>query len=128
VTDLGEFLLARIAEDEAAARTASGDGGRNWQSVSDGYEEFGWTVGPGRTEGAGVYRYVVTDQAQAGHLARWDPARVLAECDAKRRIVVSCQEMQTAVVPTAAYLATVTLRNLALPYADHQSYREEWRP
>jgi hypothetical protein len=123
VTDLAAWLLARIAEDEAAARAAADEIAHlaeMWDE--DDSDRWGWVEWS--KPGASITRQgPVADQ-----VARWDPARVLAECDAKRRIVVSCQGMQTAVVPMAAYLATVTLRSLALPYADAPGWREEWRP
>lgn len=63
-------------------------------------------------------------------------ARVLADVDAKRRIIelhreetlpydVStrrCYECNNEAIPCP------TLRVLALPYADHPDYRKEWRP
>ncbi|MDB5243970.1 MAG: hypothetical protein JWP57_4596 [Spirosoma sp.] len=83
--DLTEFLLARIAEDESAARALP-------SFIVDA---------------AVAYERI--------HFARWAPARVLAECDAKRR----AREMQ---------IADELDRILALPYADHPDYRSEWRP
>ena len=63
------------------------------------------------------------------HFARHDPARVLAECEAKRRIVADCRHIQEA---TSWGLlerhAEWTVRVLALPHADHPDYRDEWRP
>jgi hypothetical protein len=50
-------------------------------------------------------------------IARWDPARVLAECAAKRRIV----EMYA-----GQHGQPYVLHFLALPYADHPDYRQEW--
>ena len=79
-----------------------------------------------------------------GHVSPFDPARVRAECAAKRRIVLSCRELRpdTTILgarpkglgdfPIAPHdqhqLAAVTLALLALPYADHPDYRPEWRP
>jgi hypothetical protein len=68
---------------------------------------------------------------ESRHITRWDPARVLAECDAKRRIVEDLQDElanQHDPEPTTLQLADRTLRALALPYADHPDYREEWKP
>ena len=100
---LTDFLLARIAEDEADARAGL---------VAEG---------------------------------SW---RVLAECEAKRRIVElhSIREASPSCSQCGGYTATTdgqrgivhhgyaipwpcpTLRALALPYADHPDYREDWRP
>lgn len=81
----------------------------------------------------------------AGHLEAWEgretPADVLAEVEAKRRIVNECEDAQrNAAVPTPEQLATqehwaviartyeYVLRQLALPHAEHPEYREEWAP
>lgn len=70
---------------------------------------------------------------EAGVIPEWQfgtPSRVLAECDAKRQIVDMCGyhlEFSGDVTPASDDLATATLHFLALPYADHPDYREEWR-
>jgi hypothetical protein len=137
MTTLAEFLLARIADDEAEARAATPgpwetrlywftSSGQSWASVPDViHEEIA---------------------AEDGiHIARWDPARVLAECDAKRRIVdehrpsklpwpssmeAGCRTCGTAQGwdDRARQANCITLRALALPYADHEEYRPEWKP
>ena len=85
------------------------------------------------------------DTAQPdGHPSPFDPARVRAECAAKRRVVLSCRELRpdTQILgarqagmgdfPLAPHdrhqVAAVTLALLALPYAGHHDYRAEWRP
>ena len=60
---LADFLLARIAEDEAAAHYAM-----TRDAVNDG-DWAGWWLG------------------HQQHYSRHDPARVLAECAAKRRLI-----------------------------------------
>jgi hypothetical protein len=72
--------------------------------------------------------------------------RMLAECEAKRRIVGELLERQAMVDAEIAnpafsedlrdeaydegyeYGLEVALRFLALPYADHPDYGEDWRP
>ena len=98
---LTEFLLARIAEDEQIARAAT-DGVWSW--VSDGYydanaqSEF---LTLETSEDVGEYGTVVIGSWSAYsdgdglevsmsdrlHIVGWQPSRVLAECEAKRRIV-----------------------------------------
>jgi hypothetical protein len=74
------------------------------------------------------------------------PARVLAECEANQRIVqwhalvVGEDQGGTPVMGCANCIGAeagqtftiegpcMTLRLLALPYADHPDFREEWRP
>ena len=98
MTDLSDFLLARVAEDEDVARAAS-----NYQEP--------WAV------------YLSTYLPGFGEMRfqalRWSPARVLAECEAKRRIVETFVMWQ--------YGDTI-LSYLATPYSDHPDYREEWKP
>ena len=119
MSDLAEFLLARIAEDETDARSAVGSDGTTTQ-----------------------------------HVARWNPARVLAECGAKRRIIAAHQtygEVYDAADMTYPHAAgscvtcgfgdtweaveygsgddypCPTLRFLAAPYSDHPDFDEAWR-
>jgi hypothetical protein len=103
---LADFLMARIAEDEAAAQSAAdpmdriGDGMEVW----DGKD---WRQFP-------------------------DPARVLAECKAKKKIVERWEdpfgEWSAEQAEAARKQKEAALRHLALPFADHPEYREEWRP
>lgn len=112
--DLVAFLRARLDDDEQAAREAAvwwGDADEpgeapHWRPVPCGHI---WNDQDG-----GIADEVA--DRHAAHIARHDPARVLAEVEAKRRMVDehgngTCR----------------TLRLLALPYADHPDYRPEWR-
>ena len=51
------------------------------------------------------------------------PARVLAECEAKRRIVDYATNQHTSGPDWDLAVAF-----LALPYADHEDFDESWRP
>lgn len=102
---LTDFLMARIAEDEAVAATEA--------VLRDGDPYF--------------------DGEASAFERSHDPARVLAECEAKRRIVSTMQSAinggwQSQSREEIEFVATRTLRLLALPYADHPDYREEWKP
>jgi len=123
---LTEFLLARIAEDWADARDAYYEGQR-WVPEEEA------VVAADRDLDPVLY---LDRKRDATHAANWSPARVLAECEARRRIV----ELEPTETPDdldgftrewelgqAAALGSV-LSLLALPYADHPDYREEWRP
>ena len=120
--DLDGFLLARIAEDQRLAAGAAAATGR---------EE--WAVGVPAELPDGV----------AGHVTHHDPARVLADCRARRRLVLACRDarpdlhllgtrpqgLDFPVPPTDQHqLAALTLALLALPYARHPDYRAAWRP
>ena len=133
---LVEFLAARLDEDEARAhamldavwpaevwvqpRTDTGDapqgcvsvrhdGPKAYLRIWDGGEvEHGWTV-----------------PASAAPVWSAEVARAeLAEVDAKRRIVDEWRRGDSDEMRETAWLP----RLLALPYADHADYREEWRP
>jgi hypothetical protein len=123
--NLDEFLLARIAEDKRMATDAAAASGRGQWSVDD--------VPPsGAQHGVAV------------HVARYDPARILAECAAKRRMVLACRDSRpdmsflgarprgmadfTLTPRDQHQLAALTLALLAAPYADHHDYQQKWRP
>jgi hypothetical protein len=55
---------------------------------------------------------------EAAHIVRWDPARVLAEVQAKRRIL---DEFSWEAGETRAIM------HLAQPYAGQPGWQEEWR-
>ena len=112
---LAEFLLARIAEDEAAVRAT------------------GYFTGKGE-EWWGEDWYAACGREITAHLVRWEPPRVLAECEAQRRLVESATYWQgLGGAPDSHGDGRATgfmnaLRLLALPHADHPDYRDEWRP
>jgi hypothetical protein len=74
VSELVEFLMARIYEDENAAKARLGS--CNWRRIGRRLVVT--------THGVPIARAL---SAAADHIARHDPARVLAECAAKRAIV-----------------------------------------
>lgn len=145
-----EFLLGRIAEDEAVARDATGnrwavehhegwyDSRRNvehaWSVNSDepllqNGRELAYTRHPVAVDYDRDYNMPQGGcalEVDAGHIARHDPARVLAECEAKRRIVErhsSCDDVSFGDASICPEIVT-----LAAIYADHPDYQEAWRP
>lgn len=114
---LTDFLLARIAEDEAVARKAINAGDGVW-ARSDEHEAYLCIV-----EGADIRIYDEGghDEHQAAHIARHDPARVLAECAAKRAIVDEATNQHTGGIEFDG-----VLRALASIYADHPDFDERW--
>lgn len=111
---LTEFLLARIADDEALAHfIIDGD---HWHGIG-----------------------VNSATEVATHITRQRPTRVLAECEAKRRIVERASRdiaAADAKAPDqitrpfdagAAHEAYNVLLDLARIWADHPDFREEWR-
>jgi len=122
VNALTDFLLARIADDEAAARAAVGSSSVEWQA--DRY----------RVIFGGEWEVADANVQTAAHIARHDPARVLAECEAKRRIVedlalpyIAERRRLMNGQPSWGDEHPTLLLLLALPYADHPDMRPEWR-
>jgi len=115
-TALVEFLLARIAEDEVVAAEL----GELWLMVADAdRRKFGTGVLEGMSSVFGV-----ADGGPAGSA----PVRLVAELDAKRRIVEYCSEQLPADDRNGSGARGITvLLLLALPYADHPDYRPEWQ-
>jgi hypothetical protein len=112
------FLLARFAEDEAAARSV-------WERDAD------------------VRAMVDVPEC----VAPYAPARVLAECEAKRRILKehsndygdcatcyegddgACGDPECCGSPSTVMKRwpCPTVRLLALPYASHPDFNPEWK-
>lgn len=130
--DLVAFLRARLDEDERVARSTK-QNGLSWQNF-----EMDGELRDDRN--AGTVASVIPETRE--HIARHDPARVLREVEAKRRILdvhapeplseyvrksycEVCQCYADGIVEGAYPCATVAL--LASMYSDHPDYRPEWR-
>lgn len=105
--NLADFLLARIAEDEERGHDALAE------AQLDSLDNLPFLM----------RRLVVAH----------GPHRVLAECEAKRRIVgalaqVVGREHDSLEAMAALAACRYSLRQLAQPYAGHPDYREEWKP
>jgi hypothetical protein len=94
--DLATWLLEQVADDEQVARAASlGPWSLNSETFAEAIHAADDTavVAGGRWGGEGSVFDSIDD---ARHIVRWDPAHVLAECDAKRRILAEHEpEWQT---------------------------------
>ena len=134
-----EFLVARLDEREAAAKAAPGNA---WVAHAEDdvagasvYDEQWLLLNPTHYDhdepyssrpGARGPMYIERARDQlADHIARHDPAHVLADVAAKRAIVARAE----------AYLhgprhleAMAAVRHLAAIDADHPDYRQEWQP
>jgi hypothetical protein len=133
--DLVAFLRARLDEDEQTARAASAG---PWRVNSETYAEkisdaTGTDIVAGGRWGGEASVFESTEDAL--HIARHDPARVLADVYVKRCIIDQFTMIElpaesngdTAAV--GAYVKmTGVLRLLALPWREHPDYRSEWAP
>ena len=133
---LVEFLRARLDEDVEVARAAADchdEDSPTWAVITPGFVHNG-------EDGMWSRLTSVDRPAVADHMVRFDPARVLAEVDAKRETIrlyeEACafiemmkeqgKEAPAHVGAAEAYLNVI--RDDAAVYADHPDYQEEWRP
>lgn len=133
---LRDFLAARLAEDEAVARAAA-DFGADWRFADDIFPSDD-SRHPGSII-AGSYGCGIPDQ-YGNHVVRHDPARVLRDVEAVRRVLRMYDNAVAAVAAgslsarnraqdeTAVEMLGEVLRALAAAHADHPDYREDWRP
>jgi hypothetical protein len=101
-----DFILARVADDEAVAR---------WV-----IEQNAW--GPDAPISTGDDPWP-SEQAFAEHLA---PARVLAQCEAHRAIVELWRQAHDIYGGEAGAFMSDTLRALANIWSDHKDFQADW--
>lgn len=141
MTDIITFLRARLDEDERIAREVTD---AIWyQSTLPGDQYNIAVVITRRTDlASGNDQFVAkcgievleNGEYNAAHIARWDPARVLAEVKTKRRITTRhswpaqyAADLATENCPTCEVKPPcATLRILAEPYAGHPDYDQAW--
>lgn len=124
--DLVQFLRARLDEEQTEAEAAS---------------PGPWTVNAEGDEVLAVDGIAVADgfalsgrqlRATTAHIARHDPDAVLRRVEAWRRLLFQFEQrgnsVRAVVAPSSGGVWDDMLRLLALPYADHDDYRPEWRP
>jgi len=122
--DLIAFLRARLDEDEQVARATMWDGSGNRAE---------WSLPASATVNVGGDEFYAGDRTIANHIVRQAPARVLREAEAKRRILYLAEQLPKVTASMDMFdnhrdAWAEVLKQLALPYADHPDYREEWRP
>lgn len=144
MTTLTTFLLERIAEDEAVAIAATG---APW-TERDASHEPPHAKGTSNVEGEPWTVASVVNTTDALHITRWDPTRILAECQAKRRILEQHveNESRATVYRSPRWLDAMNdddrlswrkaearcaatdgvVRALAQVYSDHPDYDPTW--
>ncbi|MFJ6810639.1 DUF6221 family protein [Streptomyces anulatus] len=132
--DLVQFLKNRLAEDEAIATapTKATWATAEWRFAEVDGDPF---VDLGTNH---LTRVSSLNEHEMQHIARHDPARVLAEVSAKRELLDRYEnpDASEAVAPSMNRLTASVERAvlglafcyLALPHADHPDYRDDWRP
>lgn len=135
--NLAEFLAARLDEDEATAKAATP---APW--VVDDYDSKTIYVDAHEQYVVPIWDMRPEDQRpeDAAHIARHDPARVLRDVEAKRKILAIHQphlsdygEPPTCSacwpepkIGTHPLYPCSTVRALAAVWSDHPDYRQEW--
>lgn len=132
VAQLVAFINARLDEAEAAARAAL-DGpwivrqlGRpELAAVLQDLEKTGSGIPIGQALAQFDGPYAV---ANAIHVARHDPAAVLRDVEAKRRILAEAQDYSPELEhgDNGEWAFECVLRLLAQPYDQHPDYQQEW--
>jgi Family of unknown function (DUF6221) len=124
MSDLVAFLNARLDEDEAAAKAALE------QSTEEGTRWWFDDAAP--------------ETPREFHVARWDPARVLREVEAERKILDfafrnaaaidgewgdghEAEDIRAGMCSDCGNeAAAYVLKPLAAVYSDHPDYQQEW--
>lgn len=150
--ELVAFLLARLDEDEAVARAADSTEWTAATEVGD-HANYGVVTAAAASTlqrlddgslltspGDEVVAFCGRDvgELRARHVGRHDPARVLADVSAKRRIVRTVAPAVLAMdeqisrewdgaLRSLDDTADFLLRLLAVPYDTHPDFREAWK-
>ncbi|MFI8351289.1 DUF6221 family protein [Streptomyces sp. NPDC085596] len=141
--DLVQWLGAQLDEDERIAHAASSGPWNAYAGPEMPWISKGELIHPVRTWERMTGQPSIMTEAwfDSRFIAEWNPARVLREIDAKRRLLdlhapdvmgthTSCTECGQGYEMHdwgPAYPCT-TVRLLAMPYEARPGYREEWRP
>jgi hypothetical protein len=135
VDELVQFLRDRLDEDFEAVRVVLGV--NVMAAIRGGKPVPRWVPSPKGDAGVwdtdGVPRVKFVWARERDHIIRYDPARVLAEAEAKRRIVDLAAGMLTAAKGDSEVdhyggldLAEETLLLLARPFRDHPDFDPAW--
>jgi len=156
VPSLTEFLAARLDEDEAVARATEHNdgphtlewrrGGRQHHAFDNHRSEDYESVFAGDWDRILIARDSVRGGRPATHIARHDPARVLAATSAMRAIValhymVSDDYLDGDGIERAAFIChecdnsgrpdnwpCPTMRAVAATWSSHPDYQQSWMP
>lgn len=118
MSDIVEFLRARLNEDEQAARAALAP--EKMYTDDGGFTvEYQWA------------RLTLHDSGGRGighEPGAPSPARVLREVEAKRRILDLAGEISRSGAEFAEQDYRTLTRSLAAVYSDHPDYQADWAP
>jgi hypothetical protein len=117
---LVEFLEARLAEDELMA-TAAIEDSAEWHAFY-AYRDVRDADGHFVVLGDRQYPTV----AQAAHIARHSPARVLAQCEAGRAMIAEFLRLDAFGDTSGRRIAENALRQLASVHSEHSDFDTGW--
>jgi len=133
-----EFYAARLDETEAAAK-AAWPGPWTYETETGGFGPVGWVRVPiTQTKGAftGLTTFTplgTTDADTCAHIALHDPARVLRQVEAGRKILAEHvpvrhqgRLMCATCLAACTFWPCPTLLALAAVHRDHPDWREDW--
>jgi hypothetical protein len=159
--DLVVFLNARLDDDERIARAAAKETDRDWDATVDPDPRYTYRAFlAGDNDPFAEVSFFTAWEAEAPnimpHIARHDPARVLADVQAKRAIIAAISQWQHDDPDDGGFYACPATRTeplgdlgpesfgeenctcgvlarrrqiatlLAQPYADRPGFRQEW--
>ncbi|MEV6696204.1 DUF6221 family protein [Streptomyces sp. NPDC051453] len=108
--ELMQFLRDRLDEEAAEAQAAADEFGAEW-TVDEAMASVRSNTGADVVEEPGT---------PCAHIARHDPARVLAEVEAKRRLLLWAESAE------GGYHLLPVVDNLVGIYSDHPDFDPSW--
>ena len=129
MSDLVAFLSARLDEDEAAANAAASVAGPGWKYETYWPEDEGTTRTCVRSETDAFLAdlYDAPDYPDlAAHIARHDPARVLREVEAGRKILAMYRDAVAEAGSVTVEWLLAVVETKAAVYREHPDYDPAW--
>lgn len=142
MTDITEFIRARLDEDEQTARATTEDTEAGRWSIDPYQADWATYIVDAHGHTVAPYEAGSPTEQVAAHIARHDPDRVLRGVEAKRRLIAGhipgpeqpdpdgeegdtwrrCYGHEYVSYPCS------DLRDVASEWSDHPDYRQEWAP
>lgn len=133
--DLVEYLKERLREEEQIAVAATPG---PWEDSSPGsvyVEQAGVEDAHLIAEFPPCEDHEYRPEFDAGHVATWDPARVLADIEAKRKILDAYEEAaefynapaNRSIPAGEAHGLWTAVQLLVQPYSSRPDFNEDWR-
>jgi hypothetical protein len=116
-----EFLEARLAEDELMATAAVEGATADWH-VLYAYRDIKDGDGHYVVLADGLYPTV----AQAAHIARHSPARILRQCEATREVIAEFLRLDAVGDLPGRMVAETVLKRLASVHDNHSDFDPAW--